>query len=107
MTLALGLAAPMLASLLLAVGSGWLIRVLPPAQEYYFRRAHAEYHNLPDTRPDCAAARDPGKSALALLYPAQAGRLDTLYNNYLTAHGLLADPGLAVGEASAAALHFP
>lgn len=31
MTLALGLAAPMLASLLLAVGSGWLIRVLPPA----------------------------------------------------------------------------
>jgi penicillin-binding protein 1C len=43
--------------------------VLPPAQEYYFRRAHAEYRALPDARPDCGAARDPGKSALALLYP--------------------------------------
>jgi penicillin-binding protein 1C len=43
--------------------------VLPPAQEYYYRRAHTDYRSLPDPRPDCGAARDPGKSALALLYP--------------------------------------
>jgi penicillin-binding protein 1C len=49
--------------------------VLPPAQEYYFRRAHAEYHNLPNARAGCADARDPGKNALALLYPDANSRV--------------------------------
>jgi len=49
--------------------------VLPPAQEYYYRRAHAEYRVLPPTRPGCQAARDPGKSALALLYPEPNARV--------------------------------
>jgi len=49
--------------------------VLPPAQEYYFRRAHAEYRALPDARPDCAGAGDPGKNALALLYPDANARV--------------------------------
>lgn len=41
---------------------------------------------------------------LVQLYPGQQGSLDTVYNNYLTANGLAANPGLAIGEASAAAL---
>ncbi len=49
--------------------------VLPPAQEYYYRRSHAEYRTLPNARPDCAGARDPGKNALALLYPDADARV--------------------------------
>ena len=41
---------------------------------------------------------------LVLLYPGQQGALDTFYANYLTTHGLLANPGLAVGEAAAASV---
>ncbi len=41
--------------------------VLPPAEEYYFRRSHAEYRPLPPPRADCQA--DAGRPALALLYP--------------------------------------
>ena len=46
--------------------------VLPPAQEYYFRRAHAEYRPLPAIRADCQAAfsaRGGSQPALAVLYP--------------------------------------
>jgi penicillin-binding protein 1C len=41
--------------------------VLPPAEEFYFRRGNAGYRPLPPMRADCAA-RD-GRAALALLYP--------------------------------------
>jgi hypothetical protein len=41
---------------------------------------------------------------LVLLYPAKAAALDAIYNDYLANHGLAGDSGLAVGEASAAAL---
>jgi hypothetical protein len=56
-----------------------------------------------------AAVKDAAVAAaahrmLVLLYPARQGALDPLYNTYLTTHGLVANPGLAVGEASAAKL---
>jgi penicillin-binding protein 1C len=48
--------------------------VLPPAEEFYYRRAHAEYRPLPSMRPDC---RDGGsaRGALAILYPDANGRV--------------------------------
>jgi penicillin-binding protein 1C len=49
--------------------------VLPPAQEYYYRRAHAEYRVLPAARAGCAAAHEPSKDALALLYPDANARV--------------------------------
>jgi penicillin-binding protein 1C len=49
--------------------------VLPPAQEYYYRRVHAEYAALPPLRAGCAGARDPAKQALALLYPEPNARV--------------------------------
>ena len=48
------------------VHASWF--VLPPAEEYYFRRSHAEYRPLPALRADCGATRA-GRPALALLYP--------------------------------------
>jgi penicillin-binding protein 1C len=47
--------------------------VLPPAEEFYFRRSHPEYRVLPPLRSDCAP-RD-GRAALALLYPDVNGRV--------------------------------
>jgi penicillin-binding protein 1C len=44
--------------------------VLPPAEEYYFRRAHSDYRPLPDFRPDCAAGMD-ATAPLAIVYPNQ------------------------------------
>jgi len=41
--------------------------VLSPAEEYYYRRVHAEYRPLPPLRADCQGAT--GRPALALLYP--------------------------------------
>ena len=52
-----------------------------------------------------AAVAAAAHRVLVLLYPGQQGPLDTFYNNYLTANGLGGDPGLAVGEAAAVALH--
>jgi len=49
--------------------------VLPPAQEYYFRRAHAEYRVLPNARPGCSGTADPANRALALLYPDANARV--------------------------------
>lgn len=44
--------------------------VLPPAEEFYFRRVHAEYRPLPPLRADCGRGQTPaGRTALALLYP--------------------------------------
>lgn len=43
---------------------------------------------------------------LVLLYPAQQAALDAAYATYLAANSIAADdPGLAIGEAAAAALH--
>jgi penicillin-binding protein 1C len=48
--------------------------VLPPTQEYYFRRAHAEYRPLPAMRADCQVS--PGsRPALAVLYPDANSRV--------------------------------
>ena len=41
---------------------------------------------------------------LVLLYPSQAASLDAIYTTYLNTNGLAGDPGLAAGEAAAAAL---
>jgi penicillin-binding protein 1C len=49
--------------------------VLPPAEEFYFRRVHAEYRTLPAMRAGCSAARDAGRAALALLYPEPNARV--------------------------------
>ena len=49
--------------------------VLPPAQEYYYRRVHAEYAALPPLRAGCAGVHDPAKQALALLYPEPNARV--------------------------------
>jgi penicillin-binding protein 1C len=48
---------------------GWF--VLPPAQEYYYRRHDAAYRPLPDLRPDCASAlaSRTGRAPLDFLYP--------------------------------------
>jgi len=42
--------------------------VLPAAEEYYYRRAHAEYRPLPPLRADCRANGGAAR-ALAMLYP--------------------------------------
>jgi hypothetical protein len=52
-----------------------------------------------------AAAAAAAHRVLVLLYQGQSGPLDTLYTNYLNDHGLAGDPGLAVGEAAAIAVH--
>jgi penicillin-binding protein 1C len=49
--------------------------VLPPAEEFYYRRAHAEYRPLPPMRSDCQAVRAGGKPTLALLYPDANARV--------------------------------
>ena len=68
-------------------------------------RYEAYYFTGTGTGSKDAAVAAAAHRTLALLYPAQAGSLDTLYNNYLTAHGLVGNPGLAVGEAAGAALY--
>jgi penicillin-binding protein 1C len=47
--------------------------VLPPAEEFYFRRMHGEYQPLPGLRADCQGTG--GRPALALLYPDANGRV--------------------------------
>ncbi len=41
--------------------------VLPPAEEFYFRKSHTEYQPLPPLRADCQGTAN--RPALALLYP--------------------------------------
>jgi penicillin-binding protein 1C len=48
--------------------------VLPPAEEFYYRKSHAEYRPLPALRADCLA-RGAARGALALLYPDVNGRV--------------------------------
>ena len=53
-----------------------------------------------------AAVAAAAHRVLVLLYPGKQGSLDTFYDNYLTTNGIdPMDPGIAVGEAAAAALH--
>jgi penicillin-binding protein 1C len=47
--------------------------VLPPAEEYYYRKSHAEYRPLPPARADCQG--NSGRPGLALLYPDQNSRV--------------------------------
>jgi len=42
--------------------------VLPPGQEYFYRRNHSGYRTLPAYRPDCRSAE--ASSAMEFLYPA-------------------------------------
>jgi penicillin-binding protein 1C len=50
--------------------------VLPPAEEYYYRRAHAAYRPLPALRADCGGGdRLGGRAALAVLYPDANARV--------------------------------
>jgi hypothetical protein len=51
------------------------------------------------------AAAAAAHRALVLLYPARQAALDVTYGDYLLANSLAGDPGLAVGEAAAAAVH--
>jgi penicillin-binding protein 1C len=48
--------------------------VLPAAEEYYYRRAHAEYRPLPPLRADCQAV-SAGRGSLAMLYPDADARV--------------------------------
>ncbi|MBU0623003.1 MAG: penicillin-binding protein 1C [Gammaproteobacteria bacterium] len=51
--------------------------VLTPAQEYYYRRQHAEYRMLPEFRPDCATSEnaEAGRRPLDFLYPDHGARI--------------------------------
>ena len=51
--------------------------VLPPAQEFYFRRVHASYRELPAWRADCkySGADREGRGPMDFLYPNAAGRI--------------------------------
>ena len=50
--------------------------VLPPAQEFYYRRSHADYRELPAYREDCGqrSAREE-KSPMEFLYPNAAAKI--------------------------------
>ncbi len=64
------------------------------------------FYSTPGAGSVDAAAAAAAHRVLVLLYPAKQGMLDTIYNNYLTSHGINSgDPGVAVGEAAAVALH--
>src|SRR6185437_14802821 len=47
--------------------------VLPPSQEFYYRRNYADYRDLPAYRGDCE--RSHGGEPMEFLYPNAAGRI--------------------------------
>jgi hypothetical protein len=51
-----------------------------------------------------AAAAAAAHAVLVARFPADQASLDTAFTNYLTAQGLLGDPGVAIGEQAAAAI---
>ena len=53
--------------------SSWF--VLPPAEEFYYRRVHAGYQVLPPLRSDCQGTREATRAQLALLYPEPNARV--------------------------------
>jgi hypothetical protein len=63
---------------------------------------HVEIKGAKGRRSAAAAAA--AHAILVGMYPAQATALDMTYFNYLAAHGLNNDPGLAVGEKVAAGI---
>ena len=69
-------------------------------EPYYY--SDPEKFGIGSTAAAVAAA---AHRVLVLLYPAQQTSLDTFYNTYLATNGLVGDPGLAVGEAAAIAVH--
>lgn len=52
-----------------------------------------------------AAVAAAARGVLVRLYPTQADAINTRYNAYLAANGLVGDPALAIGEAAAIELH--
>ena len=67
---------------------------------YYFSDPSQRGVGSPAAAVAAAAHR-----TLVLLYPTQQASLDARYQDYLSAHGLTGDPGLATGEAAAEAVH--
>ncbi|MGC3980763.1 MAG: penicillin-binding protein 1C [Steroidobacteraceae bacterium] len=55
--------------------ASWL--VLPPAQEYYYRRNHSDYRELPPYRSDCNPERPlrGERSTMDFLYPNASGKI--------------------------------
>ena len=50
--------------------------VLPPTQEYYYRRQHSEYRRLPPYRADCTGyAVEEGRGPIDFLYPSAGARI--------------------------------
>jgi penicillin-binding protein 1C len=51
--------------------------VLPPAQEYFYRRHHSDYRPLPALRADCreALAQEEGRGPMEFVYPGRADRI--------------------------------
>jgi penicillin-binding protein 1C len=50
--------------------------VLPPAQEYFYRRAHTDYRPLPEVRSDCGAVLTATNDAtIDFLYPSAGTRV--------------------------------
>lgn len=48
---------------------------LAPAQEFYYRRHHADYRSMPPVRKDCASATQADDSPLDFIYPADDAQL--------------------------------
>jgi penicillin-binding protein 1C len=71
--------------------ASWFI--LPPAQEFFYRKAHAGYRLLPDLRSDCARAQ------------TQAGTMDFLYPNAGTRVYIPLDFGALRGRVVFEAVH--
>jgi penicillin-binding protein 1C len=49
--------------------------VLPPGQEFFYRRHHAEYRVLPPYRSDCDAAGRGARAPIEFLYPGAGARI--------------------------------
>jgi penicillin-binding protein 1C len=50
--------------------------ILPPGQEYFYRRAHSEYRMLPAYRRDCVAGLgEDAANPLDILYPTEGARI--------------------------------
>ena len=70
-------------------------------------RQYTPYHVvIPGASGSTAAATaKAAHDVLVNLFPNQVGTIDTIYNNYLTTHGISpVDPGVAVGETAAAGI---
>jgi hypothetical protein len=75
------------------------------AVQAYEGRFEPYYVSIPGASGSpSAAVAAAAHGVLVGIYPAQKASLDVDYLNYLTAQGLIGDPGLAVGDAAAAAL---